>query len=156
MRSCNSFPLSVMYDAPTIPKGVPMLLMRSAAPVLLLQSSDNNPFATIAGVFFLTVAFALVVTVITGMWKTFVKAGQPGWGVLIPIYNAYLLTKIAGKPGWWVLLLFIPLVNIVINAIVSIGVAENFRKGAGFGIGLLFLPFLFYPILGFGDAAYRR
>ena len=133
-----------------------MLLMRFAAPVLLLQSSDNNPFATIAGVFFFTVAFALVVTVITGMWKTFVKAGQPGWGVLIPIYNAYLLTQIARKPGWWVLLLLVPLVNIVINAILSIGVAENFGKGARFGIGLLFLPFLFYPILGFSDAAYRR
>lgn len=131
-----------------------MLLIRFAAPALLLQSSDNSRLGPIAGAFVATVVFALVVTVIAGLWKTFVKAGQPGWGVLIPIYNAYLLTKIAGKPGWWVLLLIIPLVNIVINVIVSVGVAENFGKSAGFGIGLFVLPFIFYPILGFGDARY--
>lgn len=133
-----------------------MLLMHSAVPALLLQSSDNNPFKTIGGVLFMTVAFALTVTVIAGMWKTFDKAGQPGWGIFIPIYNAYLLTKIARKPGWWVLLMLVPIVNIVINAIISIGVAENFGKGTGFGIGLLLLPFIFYPVLGFGDAAYTR
>ena len=131
-----------------------MLLIRSAFPALLLQESDSNPFGTIAGVLFLTVAFALTVAVIAGLWKTFVKAGQPGWGIFIPIYNAYLLTQIARKPGWWVLLMFVPIVNLVINAIVSIGVAENFGKSARFGFGLFFLPFLFYPILGFGDAAY--
>lgn len=133
-----------------------MLLMRSAVSALLLQNSDNNPLNTIAGLLFLTLAFALTVTVIVGLWKTFVKAGQPGWGVFIPIYNAYLLMQIARKPGWWVLLMFVPIVNLVINAIVSVAVAENFGKGAGFGIGLFFLPFLFYPILGFGDAGYRR
>lgn len=44
---------------------------------------------------------AIVVIVIAGMWKTFEKAGQPGWGCIIPIYNIYLMTKIAAKPAWW-------------------------------------------------------
>jgi hypothetical protein len=34
-------------------------------------------------------------------------------------------------------------------------VARNFGKGAGFGIGLALLGFIFFPILGFGDAQYR-
>jgi len=131
-----------------------MLLIRFAVPLLLLQSGDNNPFATIAGVFFLTVMFALAITTIVGMWKTFDKAGQPGWGVFIPIYNVYLLTQIAKKPGWWVLLMLVPLINIIVQAVVSIGVAEKFGKGAGFGMGLLLLPFIFYPVLGLGDATY--
>lgn len=131
---------------------MPMFLF--ALPALLLQSDESSPFGTVAFVFFMTVVFALVVTVVADMWKTFTKAGQPGWGVLIPIYNAYLLTQIARKPGWWVLLLLIPIVNIVVNAIVSIGVAENFGKSTGFGLGLFFLPFIFYPVLGFGEAAY--
>ena len=131
-----------------------MLLFAFALPALLLQSDESSPFGTVAFVFFMTCVFALVVTIIAGMWKTFVKAGQPGWGVLIPIYNAYLLTQIAKKPGWWVLLLLIPLVNIVVHVIVSVGVAENFGKGAGFGIGLFLLPMIFYPVLGFGDATY--
>jgi hypothetical protein len=125
-------------------------------PALLLQSEDNNnPLGAVVGVFFLTVMFALVVTLIAGMWKTFTKAGQPGWGVLIPIYNAYLMTQIAGKPAWWIILMFIPLVNIVISAILTIGIATSFGKGGGFGIGLFFLPFIFYPVLGFGDATYK-
>lgn len=132
-----------------------MLLPLFALPMLLLQDNDNNPLGAVAQVLFLTVVFAVVVTVIVGMWKTFTKAGEPGWGVLIPIYNFYLLTRIAGKPGWWVLLMLIPLVNIVVQAVVAVGVAENFGKGAGFGIGLFFLPFIFYPVLGFGDATYQ-
>ena len=97
---------------------------------------------------------ALFVVVIAGLWKTFEKAGQPGWGALIPIYNAYLITVIAGKPWWWLLLLFIPIVNIVIAIMLCIAVAENFGKGVGFGIGLAFLGPIFYCILGFGDARY--
>lgn len=100
------------------------------------------------------IPLALLIFVIVAMWKVFIKAGQPGWGVIIPIYNIYLLCKIAGKPGWWVLLLFIPIVNLIIAILVALGVAANFGKGAGFGIGLFFLPFIFYPILAFGDATY--
>jgi hypothetical protein len=100
------------------------------------------------------IVLALVVVAIVGLWKTFVKAGQPGWGAIIPIYNLYLLCKVAGRPGWWVLLMFIPLVNIIIAIIVYIDIAKNFGKGLGFGLGLVFLGFIFFPILGFGDARY--
>lgn len=126
-----------------------------ALPALALQSDDNNPMQTVLGVFFLTVVFAIVVSTIAGAWKTFTKAGEPGWGYLIPIYNLYLMTKIASRPGWWTILMLVPLINIVFQAIVHIGIAENFGKSWAFGLGLLFLPFIFYPILGFGDAGYK-
>jgi len=32
--------------------------------------------------------------------------------------------------------------------------ARRFGKGTGFGIGLFFLPFVFFPLLAFGDAQY--
>lgn len=105
----------------------------------------------IALVFQLAIVFFLIASV----WKVFTKAGQPGWASIVPIYNAYILLKIAGKPGWWLLLLFIPLVNIVIGIIVAIDLAKSFGKGAGFGVGLAFLGFIFYPILGFGSATYQ-
>jgi hypothetical protein len=89
------------------------------------------------------------------MWKVLVKAGQPGWGILIPIYSSYLLLKVAGRPGWWLILFFIPLINIIIQLIVSIDIAKNFGKGTGFGLGLFFLSGIFFPILGFGSAVYR-
>jgi hypothetical protein len=109
----------------------------------------------IGGMVFFVVCLALVIVIIAGMWKTFEKAGEPGWACIIPIYNIVVLLKIAGKPLWWILLMLIPGVNLIVAILVSIAVAENFGKGAGFGIGLALLGAIFYPILGFGDARFQ-
>ena len=98
---------------------------------------------------------AIVVLIIAGFWKVFVKAGHPGWAAIIPIYNLYIMLKIAGRPGWWLLLFIVPVVNFVIAIIVAIDIAKSFGKGTGFGVGLAFLGPIFYPILGFGDATYQ-
>ncbi len=97
----------------------------------------------------------ILVLMIYSGWKVFEKAGQPGWAIIIPFYNIYILLKIANKPGWWLILFLIPLVNFVVAILVSINVAKAFGKGAGFGIGLAFLGFIFYPILAFTDAEYH-
>jgi len=99
---------------------------------------------------------AIIVLAIAGVWKVFEKAGQPGWAAIIPIYNYYIMTKIAGEPGWWVLLMLIPFVNIVIFIIICIEIAQRFGKGAGFGVGMALLSPIFWPILGFGDAQYMN
>jgi len=98
---------------------------------------------------------AIVAVSIGGMWMTFQKAGQPGWAAIVPIYNIFVMTRVARKPGWWTLLFFVPLVNFVIIIIVSIEVAKNFGRGSGFGVGLAFLAPIFYGILGYGDAEYQ-
>ena len=104
---------------------------------------------------FMFVYFAIVIFMVIAMWKVFSKAGEPGWAVLIPIYNTYVLLKIAGKPGWWLLLFFIPLVNLVVAIIALLGLSERFGKGGGFAAGLILLPIIFFPILGFGSATYQ-
>jgi hypothetical protein len=98
---------------------------------------------------------AFTILMIAALWKVFSKAGHPGWAAIIPIVNTYFLCKVAGRPGWWVILMLIPLVNFIIWIILCIDVAKNFGKGTGFGIGLLLLPFIFFPILGFGSAQYQ-
>ncbi|MGH8900144.1 MAG: DUF5684 domain-containing protein [Egibacteraceae bacterium] len=103
---------------------------------------------------FTLIYLAAAVLILAGYWKIFVKTGRPGWGALIPLYNAYVLLQIIGRSGWWLVLFLIPIVNIVIGIIVSIDLARSFGKGAGVGLGLAFLPFIFVPILGFGDAQY--
>lgn len=103
----------------------------------------------------LIIQLAIAIIMIVAIWKVFTKAGQPGWATLIPIYNAYIMLKIAGKPGWWLILMFIPIVNIAIGIMASAGLAGNFGKGGGFVVGLIFLPFVFYPILAFGSAEYQ-
>jgi hypothetical protein len=92
---------------------------------------------------------------IAGMWKVFEKAGEPGWAAIVPIYNVWVLLRIARQPWWMIFLFIIPLINIIMFLIVGLAVAKNFGRGAGFGLGLTFLGFIFYPILGFGDARYQ-
>ncbi len=118
------------------------------------QSSGGSAAAGIVALVFLLIELGILVLIVAGLWKVFTKAGQPGWAAIIPILNAYFLIKIAGKPGWWLILLFIPFVNLIVSIIVTIELARNFGKGAGFTVGLIFLPFIFYPILGFDNSTY--
>jgi len=98
------------------------------------------------------VYLAFIVFIIASIWKTFEKAGEPGWAAIIPIYNFYVMAKIAGVKNWW--LIFIPIANIYIAIVTYVALAKSFGKDTGFGIGLIFLGFIFFPILGFGDAKY--
>lgn len=98
---------------------------------------------------------AIIILVLIAQWKIFEKAGQPGWACIIPIYNFIVLMRVIGKPWWWLLLLLIPFVNIVL-AIWSVNLlSKSFGKEESFTIGLLLLPFIFYPILAFGNATYK-
>ena len=97
---------------------------------------------------------AFVILIFAAMWKVFEKAGQPGWAAIIPIYNLYIMTKIAGKPGWWVIMFFIPFVNIIFAIWLYNMISKSFGKDEGFTAGLVILGFIFWPILGFGGAKY--
>lgn len=111
--------------------------------------------AALIALFILAIELAVIVAVIAGMWKVFVKAGKPGWAAIVPIYNIIVLLQIAGKPLWWIVLFFIPVVNLVMCVLVGIAVAKNFGKSDLFGVGLGLLGFIFYPVLGFSDAQYQ-
>jgi hypothetical protein len=105
-------------------------------------------------VFWIVYAAVIVVGIIA-MWRVFTKAGRPGWAAIVPIYNTYTLIKIAGYSGWFLLLLLIPVVNIVILVVISLGVAKNFGKSGVFGfIGLVIFSLIGYLILAFGSAQY--
>lgn len=100
---------------------------------------------------------------IAGTWKTFTKAGKPGWAAIIPIYNSIVMAEIAEKPIWMALGAslggLIPMVGIFVSwafsIILGLGIAEKFGKSQGFGVGLGLLAPIFFPILGFGDAQYQ-
>ena len=116
----------------------------------LQQSGDDmgGIAALIGGVFSLVMlVFGLVM--IAALWKLFTKAGEPGWAAIVPIYNMIVLLKISSMPWWWVLLMCIA------QFIIPFKLAANFGKGTGFAVGLLFLPFIFVPMLAFGSASYR-
>lgn len=117
-------------------------------------------------------AFLLALVSIAGYWKVFKKAGQPGWGSLVPFYSSYLLYKITWGCGW---LFLAPIVLSVAGAFFVNGIASSllvvaatvlvcltsyktgmvFGKSAWFGVGLILLNWLFVLILGFSDAQYQ-
>ncbi len=121
------------------------------------QDDGETILAFLIGACFCLVSTALLVVFLAGFWKTFVKAGQPGWAAIIPIYNIYVMLQIIGRPGWWLILFFIPLVNIVVWVVVSMDVAKSFGKDPiVFGIILIWLlGGLGFLIIGFGDAKYK-
>lgn len=103
---------------------------------------------------FIIFGLLLTLVLIIGVWKVYEKAGKPGWTVLIPFYNTYVLLEIIGRPWWWLILLLIPGVNLVLFFMMVFELGRSFNKSAAFGLGLIFLQPIFLLILGFGDAEY--
>ncbi len=110
---------------------------------------DGLGIGAIIFMIFITVFYLYV------YWRIYEKAGKPGWASLIPIYNIIILLEIVGKPWWWILLMLIPVVNIVFAVWMTNLLSISFGKEIGFTLGLLFLSFIFYPILAFSNAEYK-
>lgn len=128
---------------------------------------------------------ALAIFYIICYWKIFTKAGMPGWAIFVPIYNAYIYTKILKRPSWWLVLYFVPnLISLVLSTVINsmpdmiflllavsiilyiaiivlsiidtVKLAHVFGQDSGFAVGLIFLGFIFIPILAFGSAEYEK
>jgi hypothetical protein len=111
----------------------------------------DESIGIIGGIFYLAVIILMVVS----LWKIFEKAGKPGWSAIVPIYNTIIILEIVGKPVWWIVLLLIPFVNALVGLYLIVLLAQSFNKSTGFAIGMILLPFVFYPMLAFGDATYH-
>ena len=135
--------------APSLLGGIGSIVLQSGAG----GSTSGGGLLAALGLLFFAVPMVLALIAVAGMWKTFSKAGEPGWAAIVPIYNIYVLVaEIAERDILWVLLsIFIPFAVVI----PMIDIAEKFGKGTGYGIGLAFLGFIFFPLLGFGDAQYR-
>lgn len=106
------------------------------------------------GIFFTIFYLVFLALYVVVMWKVYEKAGYPGWGAIIPIYNIYILIKMANYSGWFFFLLFVPAVNFVVLILIYIRIAAGFGKDVGFALGLMFLSVIFFPILAFGESTY--
>lgn len=100
------------------------------------------------------VAIALIALLIAAEWKIFTKARIAGWKSLIPIYSEYLMFKLSWGNGWLFLMQFIPIVGIVFTIIQLHKLSKSFGHGVGYTLGLIFLPEVFIPVLGFSGDKY--
>jgi len=113
-----------------------------------------SPFIMIGGLIaacFVDTLVLFLLIMFEAQWKIFKKAGKPGWAAFVPIYNTFVMLEIVDKPAWWFLLLCIPLVNIIFAIQVVNLLARRFGKETEFTFGLIFLPFIFYPLLGLSE-----
>ena len=117
------------------------------------SASSSGSFPAL-GLIPILIILAFVVLMLAAMWKVFTKAGKPGWAAIIPIYNYVVMCEIVGKPTWWCLLMICPCINFIFVIWVYNLLCKSFGKSEGFTVGLILLPFIFLPILGFGDAQY--
>ncbi len=95
----------------------------------------------------------LLLLLIISNWVIYEKANKPGWAAIIPIYNTLVWLEIINKPWWWLLLMCIPIGIIwyvwALNLLV-----KRFGYSEGFTIGVIFLPFIFLPIIAFSESKY--
>ena len=91
---------------------------------------------------------------IVAYWKIFESAGLDGWKAIIPFYNGYCLFDIAwGKPVYYFLTL-IPAVGIVFSYIALYKLCKAFGRSNWFFAGMVVMPLIFIPVLGFGNFEY--
>ncbi len=96
----------------------------------------------------------LIILSYASLWRIFRKAGKKGWHALIPIYNLIIMCDIIKKERSLVFLFFIPIANLIALATITNGMAKAFGRSTAFSVGLFFLPFIFFPILAFGENEY--
>lgn len=102
----------------------------------------------------LLAALLVQLAIAIGRGGVFKKAGQSFWASFVPIYAEVVMLRITGKSGWMVLGFFVPIVNALLYVVVISDLAKAFGKGLLFAIGLLFVPWLCFPIIGFDDSEY--
>ena len=115
------------------------------------EFSYNQPLTPASMILPLAVALLMLIA----EWRIFTKAGKPGWAVLIPIYNMWVLYTVICGRGTAMFRLLIPLYNIYWSIKSMICLAHAYGKSTGFGVGLIFLAPIFLCILGFGGAEYQ-
>lgn len=96
----------------------------------------------------------LVILTFIAKWKIYEKANQKGYKSIIPIYDYITLLKITELPNWYGIVVLIPILNVFILIHTNTRLSKKFGLGIGFGIGLTFLPIIFYPILAFDNYRY--
>jgi signal peptidase I len=85
-----------------------------------------------------------------GMYGMFQKAGIAPWKALIPFYNTWLIANKTEIPKYWFWLQLIPIAGQFITIWITIIFVMQFKRfNLIHHIGTVFLPFIYFPYLGF-------
>ncbi len=135
----------------------------------LIQESMIQTFTVL-------IELILIAASVYGTWRVFEKAGKVGFTSLVPMVREIEFLEIVNRPWWWIfplictysgligfvlqrsvapdmqldiLFIILTLIGAIFWFILMIDLAKAFGKGAGYGVALFFLPFIFFPHLSF-------
>ncbi|WP_433875723.1 DUF5684 domain-containing protein [Sinomonas atrocyanea] len=143
-----------------------MTTLTVAASTTYGNSAAATGFAIVFGLISAVIGLAVAGLLLMGIFR---KAGRPAWEAYVPFYNQYvLITHIVGRPAWWfwvilggTLLSAIPFLGFLIAIGVFVlwifvmnDLSKSFAKDNAWTVGLVLLPIVFLPLLGYGQYQY--
>jgi hypothetical protein len=104
---------------------------------------------------FLSLTLVYSVLLMVGGNKIFKKANQKELTIYYPILNLFTMLDVTETSIFLGILFFVPGINVIAISIMLYRLGMVFNKGTAFNIGLVLLPFIFYPLLAFSNANYK-
>lgn len=91
-------------------------------------------FEILAGIIVtvLSIGFIFYLLMLIAGWRILKKAGEPGWKILIPIYNVYMLWKIAGMKNWFWSVICCGIIVAILEAFAGADYAKFYGENAVF------------------------
>jgi hypothetical protein len=102
------------------------------------------------------ILIVLCIGLAAGYWQCFEKAGYEGWKCLVPLYNLYLIAKIAKASPLVLILFLVPLGNLLAMAYLSFKFTQAFGKSTLFSAASTILFPITIPIIGFSKSEYIK
>ena len=142
----------------------------------------NISFCVIELLFSFIISFGCIIVGFIAIAEAmiFLKAKKKPWAAIIPFYGDYVMFDMVVGQGFLGIIyrllscsiliisffeiiydfhmnfrILASCISFILVAVMNFKLAKKFTKGIIFGFGLLFLPIIFYPILGFGKSEYE-
>lgn len=111
----------------------------------------SNSF--ISSIWYMITTLSIILSIV-GLCKLYVKAGEPAWKAIVPIYNTMTMAKIALGNPWLGLLILVPFVGWLVMLYISFKFIKQFNVSDGMAVLSLFIAPVVYLIVGFGEYEY--
>ncbi len=117
-----------------------------------------NTIESVLNFYMIFVVYSLTFSILFMLFgsKLYKKANKRTSDAIIPIYNLFVLIQITEIPIFYFLLFLFPVINILLIIYIEYKLYKIFGASLPFLFGLIFLPFIFIPMLSFGKYKYKN
>jgi hypothetical protein len=137
-----------VHGEPTGLVKLPLAPSSARGAVSMPQLDENNPFVKLikpmlatAVIWLPLMAIGIMIFYAVCLQHLAERTGTDGeWMAWVPLAHIYLAIRVGGCPGWWLLLYFVPLVSVIINILVWVGIARARDKSAWLGVVASIVP----------------